>query len=63
VSSVGVGVAALLVVLACGSAQHLRVRSYPPAARGNVTDDYHGTRVADPYRWLEDLDSPETRAW
>lgn len=36
---------------------------YPPAARGTVVDDYHGVRVADPYRWLEDLDSPQTRAW
>jgi prolyl oligopeptidase len=26
-------------------------------------DDYHGTRVADPYRWLEEVGSPETREW
>jgi prolyl oligopeptidase len=36
---------------------------YPPAPRGPVIEDLHGTAVADPYRWLEDLDSSETRAW
>ena len=36
---------------------------YPPAPRGTVTDDYFGTTVADPYRWLEDVDSPQTIAW
>jgi prolyl oligopeptidase len=36
---------------------------YPPAARGPVVDDYHGTAVADPYRWLEELDAPATRTW
>lgn len=31
--------------------------------RQGAVDDYHGTEVADPYRWLEDLNAPETRAW
>jgi prolyl oligopeptidase len=36
----------------------------PPATRtDNVVDDYFGTKVTDPYRWLEDQNSPETRAW
>ena len=36
---------------------------YPPAKRVDQMDDYHGTMVADPYRWLEDPDAPETRDW
>ncbi len=36
---------------------------YPKTRKGDVVDDYFGTRVADPYRWLEEPDSPETRAW
>ncbi|HEX6574447.1 MAG TPA: prolyl oligopeptidase family serine peptidase [Gemmatimonadaceae bacterium] len=37
--------------------------TYPAARRGTQVDDYHGTKISDPYRWLEDTDSPETRAW
>jgi prolyl oligopeptidase len=36
---------------------------YPPARRDDVVEDYHGTSVADPYRWLEDPDAPDTTAW
>ncbi len=37
--------------------------TYPRTGRGTVTDNYFGTVVPDPYRWLEDVDSPRTRAW
>jgi prolyl oligopeptidase len=37
--------------------------SYPPARKADVLDDLFGAKIADPYRWLEDPDSPETRAW
>ncbi len=36
---------------------------YPVAARGSVVEDYHGTQVADPYRWFEDANAPATRDW
>ena len=40
------------------------VNAAPPKARiGDTTDDYFGTRVADPYRWMENADDPETQAW
>ena len=35
----------------------------PPARRDDIVDVLHGVEVADPYRWLEDGDSPEVTAW
>ena len=45
---------------AAGGVQKL---TYPQAGKVDQVDDYNGVKVADPYRWLEDLDSAETAAW
>ncbi|HKT79377.1 MAG TPA: prolyl oligopeptidase family serine peptidase [Vicinamibacterales bacterium] len=59
----------LLGLAACGgnaapTAQTAAAKlTYPESKRVDQVDDYHGEKVADPYRWLEQLDSPETKAW
>ena len=68
-------VALALVLAACQGQQSTRTASptpqkrsmsesgYPIAKTGTQVDDYHGTKIADPYRWMEDVDSSDTHAW
>jgi prolyl oligopeptidase len=65
------GFALLLPVLAFVLARSPRARaaesagkmSYPESRTGDATDILHGVSVKDPYRWLEDVKSPEVQAW
>ena len=47
----------------CNNTMKIKHLPYPEAERTDVADDYHGTIVADPYRWLEDDNSEATAAW
>lgn len=51
---------ALFVSLPLVSSAQLK---YPKAEKGTTVDDYFGTKVADPYRWMEDVDAPKTKEW
>lgn len=57
-----------LLVVACTDSQSMKDSKeekieYPETRKTDVTDDYFGTTVADPYRWLEDDRAEETENW
>jgi len=49
----------------CGSVVMAQTSSfkYPQPRKGDTSDNYFGTKIADPYRWMEDLNSPELKQW
>jgi len=56
----------LLTILGTGSAAAVVLAqrpAYPPTSKGDLTDDYFGVTVADPYRWMEVLDSKAVADW
>jgi len=54
---------ALLVCAAIGLATAAQQLDYPKTRKVDHVDTYHNVQIADPYRWLEDDNSPETAAW
>ena len=55
-------VAGLMIPIG-SAAQDSAPLQYPDARRSDVVEEHFGHRIADPYRWLEDPNSPETQAW
>ncbi len=54
--------ALILFLFVSIQAQEQKIK-YPAAKRVDQIDDYHGTKIADPYRWIEDVNSKETAEW
>ena len=53
----------ILSLAAAGNENEKKPLVYPQTKKIAVVDAYHGTPVADPYRWLEDDNAPEVKAW
>ncbi|HEX4651133.1 MAG TPA: prolyl oligopeptidase family serine peptidase [Granulicella sp.] len=49
--------------LAQADTQTAQIPTYPTPHTVEQVDDYFGTKVADPYRWMENVDAPEVKQW
>lgn len=58
-----IATAVCIIVVSFGVALAARAIVYPPAPHDNTVDTYYGVHVPDPYRPLENLNAPATRAW
>ncbi|HZW40240.1 MAG TPA: prolyl oligopeptidase family serine peptidase [Ignavibacteriaceae bacterium] len=53
----------IILCLTIGVNTYSQQINYPKTKKVNQVDDYHGTKVSDPYRWLEDDNAPEVKKW
>lgn len=64
---ISTAVACAVVLTSCNTPEKAEVKmepvSYPQTKKTDVVDDYFGTKVADPYRWLENDTAPDTKQW
>jgi prolyl oligopeptidase len=60
-----VSLVSLFMLTHCGEQKEVKIKPapYPVTEKVEQVDDYFGTVVSDPYRWLEDDNSPETAEW
>ena len=55
--------ALILAIAMSASVSSTTPAAYPPSEKKPASDEYHGVKVVDEYRWLEEAGSPAVQAW